>query len=277
MGKLDPWISEFKEIIDVAVTLAGSGLDAESRIAVVLLDNCVEFMYKAYLRIKKRAVGKGANQITLKDWESNVSRYFNSLTDEMKKRGPSAFDDDIVEDSILYHEIRNKLYHSDVPMKTPDSVFKEQLELVLKILEILYNCKYKPLYIVKSTTKHAAGTTTKDTATKGREERLIDSIENAKKAVADFWTQTSDGWRLEDVGRVKEKVALSLLEAYPKGRRVTEIAKECGINQSSVSIVVTGRRGDAKFFELVTSGLYRLSIDGINWVIREVVPNITRK
>ena len=91
-----------------------------------------------------------------------------------------------------------------------------------------------------------------------------------------MWTKTSTGWHLENVGRASDRVALSLLESYPSAKRVTEIAKECRVAPPTVTNIVTGTRGEAKYFEKVRSGQYRLSIEGINWVIRIVVPNIGR-
>ncbi|MFW9889389.1 MAG: hypothetical protein ACFFER_14470, partial [Candidatus Thorarchaeota archaeon] len=143
MGKLDPWILEFKELIDLSVTLFEGHLKSGERIAVVLLDNCVEFMYKAFLRVKKRVVGTGKKHtITHDDWETKVSRRFDELAKAVKENSKLA--DDLIEESKHYHLIRNNLYHTDTPTKPVDGVFQEQLKLVLKILETLYGTKHTP-------------------------------------------------------------------------------------------------------------------------------------
>jgi len=143
MARMDPWIAEFKEIIDLSVSLFTGNLESGSRIAVVLLDNCVEFMFKAYLRVKKRVVGTGKKYaIKPNEWESKVSRQFNKLADAM--RAHSKLSHDLIDEAEHYHTIRNDLYHTGTPVKTGDAVFKEQLKVVLKILQSLYSTKHSP-------------------------------------------------------------------------------------------------------------------------------------
>lgn len=142
MARMDPWIAEFKEIIDLSVSLFTGNFESGSRIAVVLLDNCVEFMFKAYLRVKRRIVGTGRKHaIKPNEWESKVSRRFDKLTDAM--RAHSKLSHDLVDEAEHYHAIRNDLYHTGTPVKASDTVFNEQLKLVLKILQDLYSIKHK--------------------------------------------------------------------------------------------------------------------------------------
>ena len=142
LARLDPWITEFTEIIDLSLGLFKSDFESGSRVAVVLLDNCVEFMFKAYLRVKKHVVGSGKKYpIKYNEWESETSRRFDKLLEAMKNH--SNLSQDLIDEADHYHTIRNELYHTATPVKTSDSVFKEQLKLTLKILERLYSVKHK--------------------------------------------------------------------------------------------------------------------------------------
>lgn len=270
VGKIDPWLSEFKELIDLSVTLFGGKHESGSRIAVVLLDNCVEFMYKAYLRIVKQVVGtKKKHRITPNEWESETSRRFDKLAKAIETH--SKLPKDLIDDSLLYHSIRNELYHTDTPMKTSDKVFREQLNLVLEILDGLFEIDYSQSRIatLTITEKHPilkAAISQVDLL----EEDFVLEIKNAKRMNKHYWRRVSGVWKIHSDIEAPMRIMLSLLRSYPECKNTMDISIEAGISISYISNIISGKRGEhVEYFEKCESG-FRLSDAGIYYFIKEV-------
>lgn len=76
----------------------------------------------------------------------------------------------------------------------------------------------------------------------------------------------------KQVKETSHRIALSLLKGYPESTRTSDIAKETGLADSTVSNNLVGRRGGVgHWFEEHGEG-WRLSEDGYAAMTREVLP-----
>lgn len=137
---MKPWTDEFQFQISLAESIWKSNLLGKERIAFVLLDNIIEFMCKAYLKVALDLVGKSKHhKITLNDWD-DISRYFDKLIACMKQFSP--IPKSILDSVEIYHQVRNDLYHTSMPMAVTPAQFKDELKNAISVLEILYKLTY---------------------------------------------------------------------------------------------------------------------------------------
>ena len=264
LGKLDPWISEFVELIELSENLFNGTLESGSRIAIVLLDNCVEFMYKAYLRIVKQVVGTGKSKpIKPNDWESEISRRFDKLIDAMKTH--SILPHDIIDESYHYHQIRNELYHTGTPMKVFDKIFKEHRKIVLKILQILFNHSYK-------TPKERITINPKEETKFNLERSSLEDdyqsrIQIAQENTKYLWRKEKGKWIITDEWENPDRIMLSLLHSYPKCKTLDEIVSDTNLSRGYISNVINGRRAEYSEYFIKCEKGYQLSDEGIYFFI----------
>ncbi len=100
-------------------------------------------------------------------------------------------------------------------------------------------------------------------------------VEEGKLATDYLWTQADNEFRLAEIPtEPHERVALSLLRVYPECMREVDIVKETGVRQNTVNRHLTGERKVSQGFFSICDGGYTLSAKGINWVLKEVIPNL---
>ena len=137
---MDPWTKEFQFQISLAESIWKSTLLGKERIAFILLDNIIEFMCKTYLKVARGLVGKSKlHKITLNDWD-DISRHFDNLIASMKQH--SQITGSVLDSIEMYHQVRNDLYHTSMPMAVTPEQFKDELKNAIAVFEILYQLAY---------------------------------------------------------------------------------------------------------------------------------------
>ena len=104
----------------------------------------------------------------------------------------------------------------------------------------------------------------------------IEVVEKARSRTAMYWIPKGDTKRISDfVTQRSHRIALSLLEVYPKGKLQSEIVKETGIYQATAPTQLSGKiHSVASFFDK-RGKRYFLTETGLEWVLREVIPFVS--
>lgn len=96
---------------------------------------------------------------------------------------------------------------------------------------------------------------------------------SAVDTLSTLWIHGPKGRTISDlVSQTTHRIGLCLLDAYPDSKSVSTISKETGLASRMVSRYLSGVRASvAGFFEHTDTG-YRLTDNGFDWVITEVIP-----
>lgn len=106
----------------------------------------------------------------------------------------------------------------------------------------------------------------------------LDDKNLALKSTNPFWIQTEDRRIISDlVSQSSHRVAISLLDAYPSSKTTSEIVLETGLTKTSVRHIAYGRKASVVDYFTAEKGLYKLTDDGLRWVIKDVVPFLTEQ
>ena len=98
----------------------------------------------------------------------------------------------------------------------------------------------------------------------------------AKDRVRHLWRQEGDTWKLDSsVPDSTYRIALSLLRRHPACMTQAEVVRETDVPQKTVSNHLGGRRKSVRRYFSECDGGHRLSADGLQWVIDEVIPAVS--
>ena len=136
------------------------------------------------------------------------------------------------------------MYHTDTPMGTSSKVFKEQLEVVLKILETLYKTKHKPTDSTSYETRSISAIMGKDVlepeiTTETLEENFQRRIRVVQTKTQNHWRRIKGEWRIVSGISGPEKVMVSLLRSYPNCKTTQEISSETNCIRSLSPLTIT--------------------------------------
>ena len=92
------------------------------------------------------------------------------------------------------------------------------------------------------------------------------------KVVQRFWRRSGGEWKVVGIKKEACRIALVLLRAYPHPITQTEISLETDLHSGSVSRILTGARGDYSNYFESANGAWRLSDEGVYWMVDKVVP-----
>ncbi len=99
-------------------------------------------------------------------------------------------------------------------------------------------------------------------------------LEKGKSSTEHLWTNEENEFKLGEIPTEPEyRIALSLLRIYPLCNKEVDIARETGLLQQTAGNHLRGdRKATQSFFATCDEG-YSLTSAGIEWVLKEVIPN----
>lgn len=124
------WKDDVVEQICISHVLLTSKIETAERLAMIIVDNAVEYTLKAYVELEIRSVGK---KIKKKDWEE-TKKYFESLVNYVYSIVNITADKSKI---LEYHDLRNHLYHEGIPLSVKPSkieAYIQQYRILLKDL-----------------------------------------------------------------------------------------------------------------------------------------------
>ena len=100
----------------------------------------------------------------------------------------------------------------------------------------------------------------------------------AEHSTSTLWHTTESGYMLSDVvAQSSHRVALVLFRVYPNSKTSTDVVKETNLPRATVHDQLTGRRESvSQFFEKIGNE-YRLTNEGFDWVMNEVIPFVSNQ
>jgi len=131
---MDPWLEDIIEQLCISQLLIDSKLDSGKRLAMIFIDNAIEFMLKAYGDTK--LVGK---TLSKSSWEAiKDKRDFNQLMNVVLPQSASQLQAGTISP---YHDIRNTLYHKALPLSVERPKVIEYLKLAKQISSELFGVR----------------------------------------------------------------------------------------------------------------------------------------
>ncbi|MEM3112538.1 MAG: hypothetical protein QXY90_05815 [Candidatus Anstonellales archaeon] len=128
---MDLWVKEIVEQIALGISLKESTLDSSNRLALIVVDNAVEFGVKFYAKTnsllpKKELSSNDALYKVLGILESN-----NKISADLSRRIKQ------------FHDTRNNLYHGADITTVLDKVINEYVKDAKELFKILFNIQMK--------------------------------------------------------------------------------------------------------------------------------------
>jgi len=130
---METWLEDVVEQISISHILMESKTISGRRLAMIIVDNSVEFMLKAYG--DTRLVG---TVIKKNDWEKKKES-FKHVLDFIMRHAKCSVDAATV---FHYHNIRNALYHEALPLSVEPKKVLEYIGISLRILSDLFGAKF---------------------------------------------------------------------------------------------------------------------------------------
>jgi hypothetical protein len=105
---------------------------------------------------------------------------------------------------------------------------------------------------------------------------ILEKRFQAEKVICTLWHATESGNMLSDVvTQSSHRVALSLFRVYPDSKPATDVVRETSLPRATVHDQLTGRRESVSQFFEKTENEYRLTKEGFDWVLNEVIPFVS--
>jgi hypothetical protein len=134
------WLSETIDQIALGECMASSSVSCGPRFGIIAIDNAVEYSLISYVEQYKQLVGgHKPGGINKRDWDKK-RRQFPDLLGYVATIETNLAP---LESNILrYHDFRNNLYHSGLPLTTNKNRVHSYSELARNVLNILYSISY---------------------------------------------------------------------------------------------------------------------------------------
>ena len=132
------WLKEIMEQVAVAKILNESGIDSGSRLALIVVDNSVEFALKFYVENNELTT----KHVLTKDQLQKIETSFPTVLDAVI--GYAKIDID-KGDFISYHNTRNDLYHRGKPVTVMPKYVDDYIEKAKDIFKKLFNFELKQM------------------------------------------------------------------------------------------------------------------------------------
>lgn len=148
---MKPWLDDILDQLSTAHLLAHAGISCGERLAMIIVDNAVEYMCKAYVEVHKSLIPKA---IKKQEWEDTKRSFPKTLTFVAGQEPQLKSDLNTI---IGFHDMRNKLYHGGQPLSVKATTVDDYSKLAGTVLEILLGIKEAEKAQTKRTTAiHAA-------------------------------------------------------------------------------------------------------------------------
>jgi hypothetical protein len=121
------WIREVVEQICIGKILMESKIESGNRLAIIIIDNAVEFGCKFYV----------SYHTLLPEKELDLSQSFISVLDKIKEIGKLS--DKETKDIKTFHKLRNDLYHRAKLTTVKDEIIENYIMIAKELLKRLYD------------------------------------------------------------------------------------------------------------------------------------------
>ncbi len=184
---MEIWLEDVAQQLSLARILRDSDVVPGKRIAMILVDNVIEFLIKVH----GEDIIYGKKILNKAEWEKE-KRYFESLVERvLPKTKASAHSKPILD----FHELRNSLYHSTVPLSVNETMINDYLAIAEDLL--------KQIFEIRITEEEW----------KARVEKTKSKLSPtaAKSNLVTFAKTDGDGIRFESSSPVKDRHAILLV------------------------------------------------------------------
>ena len=131
---MQTWLDDVTEELCIASILRDSKTVSGLRLAMILVDNVIEFIIKVH--------GESiipSKVIQRKDWEEK-KRHFEELVGLVIPRTKaSAYQQQILD----YHKIRNDLYHGSTPLTVAPDKINDYMDIARQVLDLIFGFTMK--------------------------------------------------------------------------------------------------------------------------------------
>jgi len=130
---LEIWLEDVAQQLSLARILRDSDVVPSKRIAMILVDNVVEFLIKVH----GEDIILGNKILKKYEWEEE-KRHFNQLVNRVLPRTKVS---EYAKEILDYHELRNSLYHGTVPASVHDEKINKYLGIADTLLEKIFGIR----------------------------------------------------------------------------------------------------------------------------------------
>ena len=129
---MKPWIEDILDQLNTAHILAHAGISCGERLAMIIVDNAVEYMCKTYVEVhRRRLVPKVIKRKDLNTIKENFSELLEFVANQEPRLQPH------VSDINSYHSVRNGLYHGGQPITVKVPTVDDYSRIATTVLEVL--------------------------------------------------------------------------------------------------------------------------------------------
>lgn len=131
------WLRDTIEQIALGEQLAKSSVGCGARFGLIAVDNAVEYMVSCFVESDQRLVGNKPGQIKKKEWENLgfPGRLNYAAGHRPPLRGLEA-------DVLTFHETRNHLYHSAIPLTISPREVLDYSKMARDLLDLLFHQQF---------------------------------------------------------------------------------------------------------------------------------------
>lgn len=134
------WLTDAIDQVALGEHLAGTSISCGTRFGLIAVDNAVEYMLVAYIKLDRQLVGgHKSGGITKKDWEK-AKQNFEDLIDKVCGVEPNLRK--YQKEINRYHQLRNDLYHGGIPTTVAQNRVTKYSALARSVLETLYGITF---------------------------------------------------------------------------------------------------------------------------------------
>ena len=130
---METFLEDIIEQICVSNILMESETISGRRLGLIVVDNSIEFMLKAYG--DTRLVGK---VIKKREWE-NKKENFKQMLSFVALQSMLSID---LDEILRFHDVRNALYHGALPLSVEPKKITDYLDIAIKLLANLFDVKF---------------------------------------------------------------------------------------------------------------------------------------
>lgn len=125
------WTTDILDQLSTAHILAHANISCGERLAMIIVDNAVEYMCKAYVEVHRSLIPR---TIKKQKWEE-IKESFPKTLNFVASQEPAL--QSYVGTIIGFHNIRNDLYHGGHPLSVKVDTVDDYLKLTRTVLQIL--------------------------------------------------------------------------------------------------------------------------------------------
>lgn len=257
---MTPWIEDILDQLSTAYILAHAGISCGERLALIIVDNAVEYMCIVYVEAHKRLVRKKV--IKRGEWEKK-KRAFPDILEFVADQEPRL--QPHVNTVSGFHDLRNKLYHGGQLFTVKANVVDKYLEIAREILQIL-------LGVCENTKAQEKRTTSIHTALLGEAKKEIKAGVVFEKVNNVIRFSTQINVKLPDAICLILYGFATVMGEPPEFNQLQESLAYSG--QTPTPQTILSRLSDLRNKRFVRRGQYALTASGTSYLQKKYLTNL---